>query len=404
MNLQSTNKFAFFTEKHRKLVTFLCYLVPFAVLGGYLVSIILRGLTIPATGYYLIQYLYTYDHGFVARGFVGEAISWFFDTVSDKLTEQVSTLFAVLLTVALSLCIGKALSKTKDKPEHFFIVAVLSILICICPVGFPHYCIDDRMDKLTWALALFGVFLAGKKYAIWLVPALCVLATLVNPVFLFTSMILTSIILLYNFYTSNFSLKNGIVCAVSYISMIALGLYSLISEKKLGFESPNEMVDFYFSRYDGTISETLYNTFVNGWLVDYFEDAAGIIEFCHQLYFSDNGSAFVIDLIFLMIPTYTLTSLFWKSCIKVSDNKFHRFIFFLCAISPVVYFPIVFLILQSSKYFYNNLFVQMALMIFFVSQNDCAVTDTFKKAFEWIKNHLIISVCAAIYFLSVVIL
>ncbi len=404
MNLQNTTKFSLFTEKHKKLVTFLCYLVPFAALGGYLASVILRGLTIPATGYYLIQYLYTYNHGFVSRGLVGEVLSWFFDTVSDELTEHVATFFAFLLTIAASLCIGRALSKTKDNPERFFIVAALSVLICLCPVGFAHYCIDDRLDKLTWAIALFGVLLAGRKYTIWLVPVLCVLATLVNPGFLFTSMILVAIILLYKFYSNNYSVKNGIICAVSYLSMIALGLYAVISERQLGFATPNEMLDYYFARYDGVISERLYNTFITGWLIDYFEDASRIMELSYQLYFRDNHSAFIIDLIFLMIPTYILTVTFWKKCIKFSDNKFQKFIFFLCAISPIVYLPIILLIWQSSKYFYNNLFVQMALIIFFVAQNNTAVTDTFKKAFEWAKNHIIVSVFIAVYILSVVIL
>lgn len=404
MNLQNTAKFSLFTEKHKNLVTLLCYLVPFAALGGYLASIIIRGLTIPATGYYLIQYLYTYNHGFVARGLVGEVISWFFDTVSDELTEYVATAFAVVFTVAVSLCIGTALSKSKDNPERFLIVAILSTLICVCPVGFSHYCIDDRFDKLTWALALFGVLLAGRKYAIWLVPVVCVLATLVNPVFLFTSMILTSIVLLYYFYLSNYSAKNGIICAISYISMIALGLYAVISEKQLGFASPNEMIDYYFARYDGVISDELYNTFVKGWLVDYFEDTAEIIKIGYQLYFTDNFAAFIIDFIFLMIPTYILTVIFWKKCIKLSDNKFQKFIFFLCGISPVVYLPIVLLIWQSSKYFYNNIFVQIGLIIFFIAQNNSAVTEAFKSAFEWAKKHVIVSVLTAVYILSVVIL
>lgn len=406
MNLQNTTKFTLFTEKHKKLATFLCYLIPFAGLGGYLVSIILQGRTVPSAGYYLIHYLYTYDHGFVARGLVGEVLSWFFDSVSDQLTEYVAVFFAFLLMIAASLCIGKALSKTKDNPEQFFIVAAFSVLICLCPAGFTQYYVDVKLDKLTWALALFGVFLADRKYAIWLVPVLCVIATLVNPVFLFTSMILLAIILLYNFYSNHYSVKNGLVCAVSYLAMIALGLYSVASEKQLGFATPNELVDFYFARYDGVLSERIYNAFLTDWLFDYFNDVKEVAKMSFQTYFHDwnNRIVSLLDIVFLFIPTYALTGIFWRKCIKASDNKFQKFIFFLCAVSPVAFIPPFIFSWESSKYFYNNLFVQMALVIFFVAQSNPAVMGTFKKAFEWIKSHVIVAACIAIYFLSVVIL
>ena len=404
MNLQNTIKFNFFAEKNRKLVTFLCYFLPFAVLGGYLASLILRGFMIPSSGYYLIHYLYTYDHGFIARGFIGEVLSWFFETVSDELTEYVATIFSILLTIALSFSIGKALSKTKDNPEHFFIVAILSTLSCLCPVGFHLYCMDNRFDKLIWAIALFSVFLAGRKFAIWLVPVLCIIATLINPVFLFTSMILVAIVLLYYFYSSNYSVKNGIICAVSYLSMIALGVFALISEKQHGFASASEMVDYYFARYEGELSKGVYDAFVNVWLIDYFADTATLLEQSYESYYKVQHSEFFVDLIFLIFPTYLLTVTFWKKCIKLSDNKFQKFIFFLCAISPVVYIPIALLVFQTSKYFYNNLFVQVGLMIFFVTQNNTAVSETFKKAFEWAKRHLVVSAIISVYILSVVIL
>ena len=72
-----------------------CYLLPFlSIFVCYIVSIIRRGKPEPG-GYYLIHYLYNYDHGYIPRGLLGEVLGWFFDTVSDKLISEVSNLFSI---------------------------------------------------------------------------------------------------------------------------------------------------------------------------------------------------------------------------------------------------------------------------------------------------------------------
>ena len=79
---------------------FLCYLVPFIFLGGYLIYLILNNEMKAPDNYYLIHFLYTYDHGFVARGLAGEVLSWFFETVSDELIKNVLTVFSALLMIS----------------------------------------------------------------------------------------------------------------------------------------------------------------------------------------------------------------------------------------------------------------------------------------------------------------
>lgn len=389
-----------------RLAAFACYLIPFLGLGGYLLSLILQGTNFNVTGYYLIHYLYTYDHGFVARGIVGEVISWFFDTVSPEVMRNTVLLFSVLLMVSASLCIGKALNAVKDKPGLFFFTAFTAILICVMPASFRYYYTDIKLDKLLWALTLFSVLLVDKKYGIWLVPFLCIGATLVNPIFLFCSMILISIILLQEFYSKGFSKKNGIICAFSYITMIILGIYALASEKFLGFETPQEMVDYYFSRYGGVLSEEDYHFFTTEWLFDYFEPMEEIIRTSFRIYFVEwgNWKVCLLDLFFLMIPTYTLTGIFWKSCMRSAEDKFQKFIFFLCLISPIVIIlPIVFS-WESSKYFFNNLIVQLSLMIYFAVSGNGAFINTLNKTFAKIKEHIIPSLLLLTYFTAALII
>ncbi len=385
---------SFFTSK------LVCYLVPFAFLGGKLTYYVLMQRIPSVTGYYLIHYLYTYNHGYVARGLVGEVISWFADTVTDRMTQGVVIFFSYLLAISASLCIGKALTAVRNDEKRFTWIVFIIIVAFILPMHFETYYHDVKLDKLLWALTFFAVFLHDRKYGIWFVPAFCIIATMVNPVFLFCSMILISIILLQEFHSSKYSLKNGIICAVSYISMIALGLYGTISEKWLGFSTPDELIDYYFARYDGVIDESIRERFLTEWLFDYFESLDQIFTMAYDIYFVDwgNGTQGIINFVLIALPAYIFLSVFWGKIIKAEDNKFQKFIYFLCAVSPLVLIPPISISWESAKYFYNNFMAQAGLVIYFIARGNKSVTETIENIVSYCKKHIIFAVTVAIYF------
>ena len=382
-----------------KFTSFLCYLLPFLGVGGYFLKLLVENAMTAVNGYYLIHYLYTYDHGFVARGLVGEVISWFHETVTDDVTQGAVILFSFLLMLSSVLCIGKALSKVKNKPRAFLAVFLISFVICVLPGSFRAYYIDFKLDKLFWAITLFSVLLINKKYAVWFVPALCLIATLVNPIYLFCSMILTAILLLQRFYDTKYSVKMGIICGFSYVSMIVLGIYALASEKYLGFETPQELVDFYFARYAGTLDETTYHLFVTEWLFDYFDTMDVIIRKSFEIYFVqwENWRICLGDLIFLMIPTYTAMGIFWKKCMDASEDILQKIIFFLCLISPVVIILPIAFSWESSKYYYNHLIVILSLVIYYIATGNEPVMSVVNKVFDRAKKHILLSLCAMFY-------
>ena len=284
------------------------YLAPLIILGSYLVSLIFTGKLHSVDGYYLIHYLYNYSHGFVARGLTGEIISRFFDTVTPEVTKGVVIFFSVSLLLSASLCIGKALTKVRDDRERCIWVLMLITLLCVMPITFRKFFIDTKLDKMLWALTLFSVFLSDRKIGVWLVPVLCITATLINPVFLFCSMILIAIILLQKFRDSGFKAKNGVLCAVSYLSMIAIGLYGSISEKYLGFSTPDEFIQYYFSRNAGGLPAE-YERFATEWLFDYFEPLKNVFKLAYEIYFVNwgNGITDILNFVFAAIPLLVST-------------------------------------------------------------------------------------------------
>lgn len=372
------------------------YLIPLAVLCGWV--FIRKPPTV--SGYYLIHYLYTYKHGFVPRGLIGEIISWFTDSVSDKLIETLAVSFSLVLAVSASLCIGKALSKVKHDKQNLAVVSFIILVLCIMPGSFRMYFDQMTQDKLLWAMTLFAVLLCDRKYAIWFAPLLCVIATLINPVYLFCSMILIAIILLQEFKSGGYSVKNGIICAVSYISMIAIGLFGPLSEKKLGFQTPRELLDFYFSRYAGQLDDATRHLFETEWLFDYFEPFDKVLKLTFQIYFKEWGNAqrCLISFIFTAVPAFILFAVFWKKVMKNEPDKFQKFIFFLCAVSPVVIVPVTVISWEFTKYFYNNIIVQACLIIYYIVRKNSSVLKTVGDIVRSIRKNPIPFAAVVAYF------
>ncbi|MBE6756043.1 MAG: hypothetical protein E7555_06260 [Ruminococcaceae bacterium] len=382
---------------------FVCYLFPFIVFGGYLLYCILAKLMPHAQDYYLIHYLYTYDHGYISRGLVGEVISWFADTVSDDLTRWVMTGFSVLLMLGMSLCVGKAICNVRFDKERLPIVLFVVVMIFMIPMPYKFYYMDMKLDKLVWALTLFSVYIADTKIGKWIVPFICTLATMVSPVFIFTNMILITIILLQEFYSNGFSAKNGIICGITYMSIIAVAIFAVVSEKWVGFESATEMADYYFARYAGEIDESTRESF-NLWLVDYFLPFNEILSTVSNSFFKywGMGTRTFLNIIFAIIPIYVLLGIFWKKTIKTEKNKFQKFIYFLCAISPVITIPLLVTSWELGRFLLNNILAQAGLVVYFVVKNQPAIVKTCNEVKMFGKKHLMLSIMVVLYLMCYV--
>ncbi len=378
-----------------------CYLLPFLGLGSYM----LTQDVYPATNYYLIQYLYTYDHGYVSRGLVGEIISWFADTVTDELTQTLIVAFSWVLIVAVSLCMGKALSLVRNDKEKFCRVLFVLATAAVLPFSFRLYSTSIRLDKLVWAVTLFAVFLSDRKFGIWLVPALCVLATMINPIFVFTSMILIAIILLQEYYSSGYSKKNLVICILSYGLIIVFALLVPISATKLGFETPAEMFDYYFARYAGEVSEETYNLFMNEWLLEFFIPVTDFPKTAYSFYV-EGGTAETSALIFLLvegIPSLLALGILWHKAMKAEENKFQKFIFFLCGISPIITVPMILISWDLSKILGSNILAQLGLIAYYLVKDNAAVKASVNSIVEFSKKHVFVSACAIMYALLIIV-
>ena len=383
-----------------------CFLFPLISLFlCYIFSILKRGKPDPG-GYYLIHYLYNYKHGYVPRGLLGEILSWFFDKISDNLISEVSNLFSVLLVLAVSVLCGRSLYKARENVFKLNAILIIMFICFVMPTTFNIYFEAINLDKILWFLTIVAVCFSETELGVWLVPFLCVAATMVNPMYLFGSMIFIAIILLQKFNDSGFSLKNGLICFLSYASMLFLGIYAPISEKKLGFETVKEVVDYYFSRYTGTLSNDTYSSFLTEWMFDYVQPIDEVIKSAFNFYFIgwQNGQKFVLYLIFVAIPFYFLLGIIWVNAIKNETKHFQKFIYFLCLISPIVIIPPIIISWELPRYFSDNFITQLCLIGYFVLAEKHGLTISVKNVLSYIMRNKVILMVMIYYFIMMAVL
>lgn len=378
-----------------------CYLAPFAVLTAYLIYILAAGKMQTHDDYYVLHHLWNYDRGFISRALVGEIISWFVDTVTPTVIRVVSASGSFLLIVAASLCFGSVLDKTRDNPEIHRNATVLIVFLSVLPFTFKAYLSSVGHDKIFWALALFAVFLSQKKIGIWFTPVLCILATLINPLFLLGCMLLVAIVLLNECYESGFSAKNVIICAVAYIGMIAFGVYSVVGAYP-DFADAREMATYFAARYSEPVSEAVINDLADNYLMDFFEKKTADFIFAEQfrLFFIgwERGTEMLFNALLFSLPAALLLGAFWIRVIKAEEKKFGKFIFFLCGATMAA--ALVFTVLAAwdfAKYIAYSFIVQLGLILYFLAKKNEAVVAVTGKVADFCKNHAAVAAAAVAY-------
>ena len=311
-----------------------------------------------------------------------------------------------LFISAASVCIGFALNRVKHDKYLFSLVFWVIVILCLSPFTFRSYLTSVKIDKFVWAVALFAMPLLASKKAIWFIPPLCVLAIVINPVFLFTSMIILAIPLLQKLYDENYSKKMKAICIVTYTLLIIVGIASAVSEKFVGFENAEEMVRFYFSRYRdqagaSVINDEMIQSYSDTLLLDYFVPFSQFIPVAFKAYFlnNDNVRSLILNFIFYILPIEALCIAFWRICIKSTQKKFQKFIFLVCILSPIIAIPPCILSWEISKYFSNSCFAQTCIFLYFVLSKNEAVLCACKKVEQFVKNNMVVSAITVAYIL-----
>jgi hypothetical protein len=378
------------------------FIFPAAVLLIILAVKNMNGISVP-NGYYLMHYLFNYSHGFMTRGFIGHVISLFTDTVTPGLASGLQFSFSVLLLISASVCISIVLKKTDGDRKIYAFVVMLLVLIVFHPQSFAMYFESSYTDKLMIALTLIAVLFAERKHLIWLVPSICLLCTLISIYYSLHSMILIAIVLLQKFYDSRYSIKNGAVCLLSYGLIIAVSIYGMSVMYDLSFGSPEEMCEYFLSRYTGDPYSTV-QWYVDTVFVEYFFPMLSLVKdnVQNDLSFHNRFWELVFDLSLLYIPMFAACGYFWFKSLKNSENKFQKFIFFLCLISPVLTLLPVFLSLEYERHFEVNIQMQICICFYYLAKKNDAATSAAARIYDFFAANRQAFYLSAAYFITAV--
>lgn len=377
-----------------------CYALPFSVFFIWLLILLFTGKIQVARGYYIIHYIYTFDRGFISRGLPGEIISWFTDTVTPEMTMYISFALSAILALSSALCIGYTLKNVKNNNDTNKKVYLLLIILLILPVSFRTFFVDPKFDKLLWSLTLFSVLMSENRIAVCFTPFLCLLATAINPVYLFTSMFLISLVLLQKCYDNSYSKINIFACVAAYSLMIGFGIFSAESQHHLDFNSGAEMIDYFFSRYSEPVESSEKARLIRACVVDFFLPYKECIKQSFQIYCIEWGEwkTTLCNTFFIALPVFLIFTKIWIMAIKNEENRFQKFIFILFILFPLVSIPLSALSWEASRYYSNMLIVQICLLIYCLSHNNSAVVKGFSDFCGLCRKNYIVSICSVVYF------
>ena len=338
----------------------------------------------------LLTYLGDYSHGFMPRAFLGEIISWFSDTVSLGLLFKLSFAICVLMSLTLALIGGYLIRHCENKNAVTAIIAIMVGSPIFMPVFASWLGITDIYLIL---LTLIAFALNENKVLRFAVPFIMLLCTVIHHAYLFLYMVPVAIALLYDMFKNKKYLRDGILCAVTYISLIALGLLTLSTRTAKGFSSVDEMVSFMLNKADMPLSEEWLMTVVPN---EYLTKSNFILENITSTMSVSN----LLGIVAIFSPLLILFSYGWIKALKKAENNAEKFTIFLCLIHPLSTIPAYIFGLNWNRWTSAIITSQCLLYLFMLHRKNEAVCSTVEKITAFFKKHFVIVVFYIIYVAS----
>ncbi len=338
----------------------------------------------------LLTYLGDYSHGFMPRAFLGEIISWFSDTVSLNLLFTLSFTVCVLLSISIALSGGYLIRHCENKSAVTGIIAIMLGSPIFMPLFASWLGITDIYLIL---LTLIAFALNENKFLRFGVPIVMLICTAIHHAYLFLYMVPVAIALLYNMFKNKKYIRDGALCAVTYISLIVLGLITLKTRTAKGFASVDEMTDFMLQKADMPLTKEWLMSVVPN---EYTTGADFILEEITTTMSASN----LLGIAVIFAPLLILFAYGWVKALRKSEDKTEKFTFFLCLIHPLSTVPAYIFGLNWNRWTSAIITSQCLLYLFMLHRKNEAVCETAEKITVFFKKHFVIVVFYIIYVAS----
>lgn len=338
----------------------------------------------------LLTYLSDYSRGFMPRAFIGEIITWFTDTVSLGLLFTLSFTVCVLLILAIAVFGGYLIRHCENKGAVTGIIAIMLGSPIFMPLFASWLGITDIYLIL---LTLIAFALNENKFLRFGVPIAMLICTAIHHAYLFLYMVPVAIALLYDMFRNKKYLRDGILCAVTYISLIALGLITLKTRVASGFSSVDEMTEFMLQKADLPLTKEWLMSVVPN---EYTTGADFILEEITTTMSASN----LLGIVVIFAPLFVLFAYGWIKALRKSYDKTEKFTFFLCLVHPLSTVPAYIFGLNWNRWTSAIITSQCLLYLFMLHRKNEAICETANKITAFFKKHFAVVVFYIIYIAS----
>ncbi len=338
----------------------------------------------------LLTYLGDYSHGYMPRAFLGEIISWFSDTVSLDLLFNLSFAVCVLLSLAIAILSGHIIKRAENKIAVTGITAIMVSSPIFMPLMASWLGITDIYLIL---LTLIAFVFNENKFLRYSVPVITLVCVAIHHAYMFLYMVPIAIALLYDFFKNKKVVRDGILCGVTYVSLIAFALFTVSSRNANGFSSVEEMIAYMIAKADFPIEASWLQAIVPN---EYFTG----VEYLGEHITSKMSVSNLLGLVVILAPVFILFAYGWIKSIRASDTKDQKFVLFLCLIQPLSTIPAYIFGLNWNRWTASIITSQCILYLFMIYRKNESVTSAVNKITDFLKRHFIAVVFYFIYYAS----
>ncbi len=338
----------------------------------------------------LLTYLGDYSRGFMPRFLLGEIISIFSDTVSISLLFTLSCIVCILTSIVIALIGGYLIRHCQNRDAVTVIIAIMVGSPIFMPILASWLGVTDTYLIL---LTFIAFVLNENKILRFGVPVVMLACTSIHHAYLVLYMVPVAIALLYDMFKNKKYIRDGILCAVTYISLISLGLFCLNTRATNGYSSVDEMIDVMINKTDMPLTKEWLSDIVPN---EYLTESDFVLEkITSTMSFSN-----LLGIVVIFSPLLILFAYGWIKALRKAEDKAEKFTLFLCLIHPLSTVPAYIFGLNWNRWTSAIITSQCLLYLFMLYRKNKYVCETVEKITAFFKKRFIIVVFYIIYVAS----
>ena len=341
---------------------------------------------------YSTLYIFDYRIGFAPKFFIGSVMSLF----TDYKSQAFITVFFVIIffaeAVLVAFVVGRIIRKANDETKE--IITLLIGLFLAIPYSlsilYPRLLSIDRVNIIFTMLALI---LINKRIFKWSVPFLLFAALATYQNFAFMYMPVIAVLLIYEVYRNKCSKQSILLCVVSYLTMAGFSTYFYLFARINKTLNLQQLITMFLKKTDLPYNKDLFDVFLLESPIGVFQKYAVPRFESYLLGFKSE----LISIVFLL-PLIAIFFIIWENSIKNSSNKFEKFIFILCLLSPIARIPMFVLSNNFMRGRISVIVVQFFLVFYFIYTENQVVIESVRNVGEFFKRHFLVYLFMIAYF------